>query len=551
MHVQSKTIDANAVYARQPDYETLDISMQDGGSPGHEAMSESAFGDFDEIQYSARKRRRIDNPVSQADREHQLWADELLDYFMLQDNAIDGYTSPPVPPHNADLNRPIDEKGHTALHWGAAMGDLEVVKDLLRRGASPDVQSKNGETPLMRAIAFTNNYDRQNMEKLSSLLIHTVSMQEWSGNTVFHRIVNTTERKSKYQCARYYLDSILNKMGEVMSPPAIEKVLNEVDHNGDTAITIAARNGARKCVRSLIGRNADVSIRNNMGETADDLIVQLNHRRHERNSHNRQLSSSPFQGDGHHLTAGGAVQPYTNGIGGSAGFDHILSQSSLNGSAVGLEAGAGFYKSEAALALESSIFPALLGKTKSLASGFDAELAEKEAEYAEAERVVELRRNELELLKRQHEELRMRNEEQTGGLLPDDEKLVEELDELMAECAELIAQEEELELSQRLAEGEDVQTPPHDEDLLMDYDGEDAVYQKAELVMQLRELAVEHSGLIKQIAQRLASAGVADKQQEYKRLITGALQLRQEEVEAMLPEIFAELEEAQGADVGA
>ena len=63
---------------------------------------------------------------------------------------------------------------------------------------------------------------------------------------MFHHIANTTVSRKKYACARYYMECILNKMAEVLSPDQIERILNEQDHQGDTAITIAARNGARK-----------------------------------------------------------------------------------------------------------------------------------------------------------------------------------------------------------------------------------------------------------------------------------------------------------------
>ncbi|MGG6498226.1 UNVERIFIED_CONTAM: hypothetical protein NY603_35395, partial [Bacteroidetes bacterium 56_B9] len=75
-----------------------------------------AFDDYDP-QYTGgdRKRRRVEE-MTQADKEHQLWADELLDYFMLMDSPLDQLPLAPSPPQGADLNRPIDDKGHTALH---------------------------------------------------------------------------------------------------------------------------------------------------------------------------------------------------------------------------------------------------------------------------------------------------------------------------------------------------------------------------------------------------------------------------------------------------
>src|SRR4051812_26670818 len=53
-------------------------------------VSESMLGDHDMLdasQYSAgnRKRKRVDQ-MSLLDQQHQIWADALLDYFMLLDH---------------------------------------------------------------------------------------------------------------------------------------------------------------------------------------------------------------------------------------------------------------------------------------------------------------------------------------------------------------------------------------------------------------------------------------------------------------------------------
>ena len=47
----------------------------------------------------------------------------------------------------------IDRHGHTALMEAAKSGDLELVKDLLRRGAVLDARSEKGKTALHYAAA--------------------------------------------------------------------------------------------------------------------------------------------------------------------------------------------------------------------------------------------------------------------------------------------------------------------------------------------------------------------------------------------------------------
>jgi len=541
------------VYAHVQDYKQMDTSMHDGEAPDNETVaSESQLGDYEIPQHpNPRKRKAIVDPMTVADREHQLWADELFDYFMLQDDPLDSPSTPPIPPANATIDRPIDERGHTALHWAAAMGDIEVVKDLIRRGASVDVQSKTGETPLMRSVIFTNNFDRRNMEKLAGLLIRTVSMQEWFGSTVFHHIAGVTQSKKKYECARYYMDCIINKMAEVLSSDQIERILNEVDNHGDTAITIAARNGARKCVRSLIGRHAALDIPNAAGETADQLIVQLNHRRQER-SHNRQLSSSPFQTDNpysDHLLSGAAQLPN-----GSIPFDLLKPHTTLKG-AISSQHGMSdraheVYKSEAALTMTSQTMPVFFTKLKALASSIDTEMAEKDAELAEAERVVAMRRQEVEALRRQQEELRIREVEQTSGGIQSDDQLTQELAELERECEGLTQGEQDLALKELLAAESQKATSTTANDLTVNgvSDHEVVLREKLVLTRQLLEAQRQREDLVKQIVANLSVAGLGDKQNEYKRLITGALGVREDDVEGMLPEIVAELEEARGME---
>lgn len=531
---------ASQTYA-QADYDAMDVTMHDNGTPDNlTTISESAFDDFDAPQYtnSRSKRRRMDDVMSQADMAHRMWADELLDYFMLQDSPLDSLPNAPQPPEGADLNRPIDEKGHTALHWAAAMGDMEIVKDLIHRGAAIDAQSKNGETPLMRAVMFTNSSDRQNMDRLSGLLMKTVAATEWFGSTVFHHIANTTQRKSKYPCARYYMDTLLNKMAEYYSPVQVEEIINLRDNNGDTAATIAARFGARKCVRSLLGRNADMGLMNNVGENAEQFIVQLNLRRQERAAAARQLSSSPFQGD--HPAVGGAVQ-------------HSASNGGPIDPALSTNGGADVYRSEAAMSITSQIMPVVVTKAKALATSLEDEISERLAEVAEAERVLALRRAEIEGLMKKQEELTRREQEQLGEAMVSDEQLAEELRQLEEECHGLTEEEANLALRD-LIEAERQQSVRVNGSTPALPEGEETT-QRLRLARQLLGLAQTRRELIDAVVKSIASAsssgldsGQPDHQEQYKRLITGALGVREEDVEGMLPEILAELEEGRGLD---
>jgi hypothetical protein len=319
-------------------------------------------------------------------------------------------------------------------------------------------------------------------------------------------------------------------MTEVLSPDHIERVLNETDQNGDTAILIAARNGARKCIRSLICRNADSGIANMQGENAEQYIIELNNRRKEREHHNRPMSSSPFQGNSSLPPVGGAVQPHNNG-------DNAATNSLA---AINNDSNSTVYKSEVAIAMKNSVIPSVMEKFQSLTDNIENEMAEKEAELAEAERVVAARRSELEQLKSQIEELRTKDQVQTDGTLDSDTRLLAELDELMEECTALTMEEQNRTLHELF---EKEKATSANADVTMDgTEDDETIKEKLDLARELFNVMQQRHGLVQTIVQNLSVAGFGNKQAEYRRLITGALRIREDEVEEALPGIVAELE---------
>lgn len=510
----------------------MSIDMTDDAHERDTIASESAFDDYDMGHGSTRKRRRLDDVETQTETQRRLWADELLDYFMLKDSSEDTMGPSPVPPEGVNLNLPIDDKGHTPLHWAAAMGDYDVVKDLVRRGARVDVQTTMGETPLMFATLYTNCFDRQIMDRIASVLIRTINMQDWYGGTVFHSIANSTERKSKYSCARYYLDCILDKMVEFMSPPEVEQILNEQDNRGDTATIVAARNGARKCVRSLLGRNAAVDIPNSVGETADQYIAQLNHRRQGRQ---RQMSSSPFQGAD------------SNGLSRSLAFDP-LNPSLYQDEDSALSVTDGVYRSGAALALTSQIMPSVFSKAKQLATSFDQDIAEKDAELLEAKRLVELRQNELEALRRQSDEYTAREMEQLDGDFGDDDLIEAQLKQFEEEYLTLLEAEQAIELP-LLYEQEKARLVTNGHASDDNADIEQTLLIKKALAKQIIALKEERHSLMYDVLKKTSYAGIEDgKHVQYARLIRGALGINEKELHEVLPDIVSELENGQALE---
>ena len=267
------------------DYDNISTQLHDDDSQENSTPNTASFMDEDDRypgnQYEplSRKRKR--------DQDHILYADELLDYFMLSQADAPMHLAPPVPPEPFEINRPIDDQAHTALHWGAAMGDIRIVRDFLDRGADPRARNKRGETPLIRAVLFTNNFERKTMSSLVHLLISTIREHDNHGGSVLHHIAMTTNSAAKKYCARYYLDVILNKMAEVCTAQEFARLVNLQDASGDTALHIVSRYYIKKCIRALQGRGVRGDIKNNQGETADRIIQSKRARRRD------MISSSP------------------------------------------------------------------------------------------------------------------------------------------------------------------------------------------------------------------------------------------------------------------
>ncbi|PYH97397.1 putative apses transcription factor [Aspergillus ellipticus CBS 707.79] len=222
--------------------------------------------------YSRKRKRGINEPpaMSISEQEHILYGDQLLDYFMTVGDAPEATrVPPPQPPTNFQVDRPIDDSGNTALHWACAMGDLEIVRDLLRRGADVKALSIHEETPLVRAVLFTNNYEKKTFPALLELLLDTVSFRDWFGATLFHHIAETTRSKGKWKSSRYYCDILLEKLRITCSNEEVELLLSCQDSNGDTAALVAARNGAFRLVELLLTRCPRAGdLVNKKGETA-------------------------------------------------------------------------------------------------------------------------------------------------------------------------------------------------------------------------------------------------------------------------------------------
>jgi transcription factor MBP1 len=319
---------------------------------------------FDTSHHSTghRKRKREDVMQDLTEQQHAVYGDELLDYFLLSRNEKPAYR--PEPPPNFQPDWVIDTEMHTALHWAAAMGDVDVIKQLKRFGANLQVQNGRGETPFMRAVNFTNCYDKQTFPQVMKELFDTISLRDASGATaIHHAAVMKNGRVTSHSCSRYYLDNILNKLQETHDRTFVQQLIDQQDFVGNTALHLAAMRNARKCIRALLGRNASTDIPNVDGIRAEDLILELNAVKKDRGP---QRSSSPFAPDSQR----------------HASFRDVMATDKAS------KKMAASYQSEAANSVASRITPLILEKFQDLARNYEEEYREKTEAESEARRIL-------------------------------------------------------------------------------------------------------------------------------------------------------------------
>jgi len=466
------------------EHDNISAQLNDDESlPDDTTVASASFmGDDDRYDMSAhstghRKRKReepIQNSIEQA---HVLWADELLDYFMVSNESD---VPKPEPPPNFQADWLIDTDGHSGMHWAAAMGDVEVMKQLKRFGGNLGAENIRSETPLMRAVMFTNCMDKQTMPAVVKELIGTVDKVDHCDSTAIHHAAAITASRNKHQCSRYYLDIILNKMQETFEPEQIQRLLDARDVNGNTAIHLAAQNKARKCVRALMGRGASTDIPNNEGQTAEDIIQELNaNRSRERHP---QASSSPFAPDSNrHKNV----------------YDEFPEETSHHTVA---------HHSEAAMSVESKITPLVLEKFRELAASFDDELIDKDQSEKEAKRLLNTTHVELAQIRNDLQEFSYPRSEK------DEQQNIEQLAQLDQNVTSLIEQQQQLQLFARSQHEESKQNGHMSQ-------GDD-IAERAMLARMLNEQQNKRQKLVGQYKDALSMAGAGEKGEQYRRLIS-------------------------------
>lgn len=213
-------------------------------------------------------------------QEEESYSSQLLKFFSDDSSAIPYFIY--NPPFDFNINEPIDDEGHTPLHWAASIGNYPMIHLLLSKGASPLDVNNFGLNPLSKLISFNNCYELKNFPKVLDDLELCLINTDINGRTPLHYLCQFSKVRSKHESLHYYLNIIINKLTTMANQypsnkiDLLKNVLDHQDVNGDTCLLLAAKSGSAKIVRVLLEYGARDDLENINKETARMIIMATN-----------------------------------------------------------------------------------------------------------------------------------------------------------------------------------------------------------------------------------------------------------------------------------
>jgi ankyrin repeat protein len=171
----------------------------------------------------------------------------------------------------------VDNDGWTLLHSASQTGHLEVVKLLLRRGASVDALNKANQTAAELALEndqaevakFIAEYkaDASIRNKIRSTTLDTGNTGQHGADEDGEDLSKTSLHSASYGGNIGIVEVLLERGADI----------NGCDENGQSPLIMAASGGRVDVVRLLIERGAEVDSRNRWGWTALLFASRLGH----------------------------------------------------------------------------------------------------------------------------------------------------------------------------------------------------------------------------------------------------------------------------------
>lgn len=174
------------------------------------------------------------------------YTEALIDFFSHESNIIPQALC--HPPNDFDFNEPIDDEGHTPLHWASSMASLGLIDLLLKNGADPLVPNSSGLSSISRSIFFNNSYQKKNFPVIVERMKSCLYTPDKQGRTPLHYLA--ASNSSKFQIAKYYAEVILDRLSKE-NGNLVKVVANHRDINGQTALELAQQSNNKAILEVL------------------------------------------------------------------------------------------------------------------------------------------------------------------------------------------------------------------------------------------------------------------------------------------------------------
>ncbi|CAM9011069.1 unnamed protein product [Wickerhamomyces anomalus] len=308
----------------------------------NQKVNQSARESLEKAIYSHAGNIRNINATDKWYDSNSEYTARLLEYFAAPDDDDTHESKVPDfllhPPEGLNVDQSVDDEGHTAFHWACSMGNLQAAEALINLGANYRAVNNSGETPLMRAVMFTNSYTRKSFSRLVGLLSETIMDVDSTHKTVLHHIAAAATSK----------DTLIYKIIVVTLP-----------------YTYVQRMGNRKCIKLLLDYKAKTNLKNNQGLIASDILLSNENitpkvqQRYETHLRNQRVASQV------HSAFNRVAQP------------HI---------------------SEAAIEASHKVTEFMAESLNELSNAFDYELQRKEADVSEVQELLNNMNEEIRLI---------------------------------------------------------------------------------------------------------------------------------------------------------
>ncbi|RCH95354.1 transcriptional regulator swi6 [Rhizopus stolonifer] len=239
-------------------------SLEDALPPHKKAKTTSNEQEL--FQPSSSRSQHTTNEPTSADHNRSV----LMSIFLSdKPDQINDFLNQSHGKDNFSIDMVIDEQGNTALHWATSLARINTVELLASKGANIACTNYAGETPLMRSVMVTNNYDAQSFPRVFDLLKETATFTDNKKRTVLHHAALTGSIQGRINAAVYYMEILV--ANDLCKP-----VLNTQDALGDTALTIAARLDGAALVDALVRAGAVQNTQNHAGLDVQDYKTENN-----------------------------------------------------------------------------------------------------------------------------------------------------------------------------------------------------------------------------------------------------------------------------------